>query len=132
MPGVQRFSDLSPEWKAFVRILQAVNFGEIRDVRVRNGDPLSDHASVALLDAKLDSEEAPRQELNLPDFELRTKAVRLTSRLDELNSGTIRRLEVRRAGSFLNRNCWMRFVHQAPGDRHRFRACEYQNELAGQ
>jgi hypothetical protein len=95
MPGSQRFSDLSPERQALVRMLQTVNFGEVRDVHVWDGDPRSDHTSVMLLDAKLDSEEAPRSELNLPDFELRAEVVRLMSRLDELRNGTIRRLEVR-------------------------------------
>jgi hypothetical protein len=95
MAHVHRFSSLSPERQALVRILQAMNFGEIREVHVRDGEPMFDHASVMLLDAKLDSEEAPRSELNLPDFELRAEIVRLMSRLHELNNGTIRRLEVR-------------------------------------
>jgi hypothetical protein len=95
MPSVQRFSQLSPERQALVRILQAVNFGEIRDVHIRDGNPISDDASVVLLDAKLDTEENPRSELHLGDFELRAEVGRLMSRLDELKDGTIRRLEVR-------------------------------------
>jgi hypothetical protein len=95
MSSVQRFSQLSPERQALVRILQALNFGEIRDVNVRDGNPVSDLASVVLLDTKLDSEEAPRSELSLADFELRAEVVRLMSRLDELGNGTIRCLEVR-------------------------------------
>jgi hypothetical protein len=95
MPSVQRFSQLSPERQALVRILQAVNFGEIRDVHIREGNPIADDASAVLLDAKLDAEEIPRPELHLDDFELRAEVGRLMSRLDELKDGTIRRLEVR-------------------------------------
>jgi hypothetical protein len=95
MPQVRRFSQLTPARQALVRILQAVNFGEIQGVRVMDADPMFDDACVAVIDAKLDKEEVPRRELDLPDFELRAEVDRLMSWLDEMKNGTIQRLEVR-------------------------------------
>lgn len=95
MPQMRRFSELSPARQTFVRISQALNFGEIQNVHVRDGDPIFDQTSVVLLDAKLDKEEVPRPELVLTDFELCVEVKRLMSLLDELKNGTIRRLDVR-------------------------------------
>src|SRR5436309_15821411 len=81
--------------QALVRILQAVNFGEIQVVRVIDADPMFDAAGVVVIDARLDKDEVPRRELDLADFELCAEVCRLMSRLDELKNGTIQRLEVR-------------------------------------
>ena len=94
-PKTLRFSQLSPARQALVRIFQALNFGEIQGVRVRDADPIIDRASVAVFDAKLEKEEVPRPELDLADFELRAEVSSLMSLLDELKNGTIQRLEVR-------------------------------------
>lgn len=95
MPQVQRFSDLSPARQTLVRVSQALNFGEIQDVHVRNGDPIFDQTSVVLFDLKLDKEEIPRPELDSADFELPAEVGRLMSWVDERRHGVIRRLEVR-------------------------------------
>jgi hypothetical protein len=47
MPQAQRFSQLSPARQALVRIFQAVNFGEIQGVHVRDADPIFDFAGAA-------------------------------------------------------------------------------------
>lgn len=95
MPSVQRFLELSPARQALVRILQAINFGELQGIEVRDADPIFDGASVVILDVKLDKEDVPRTELDLPDFALSMEVLRLMSRLDELKNATIQRLEVR-------------------------------------
>ena len=95
MLQMRRFSELSPARQTFVRISQALNFGEIQDVHVHDGDPKFDQTSIVLFDAKLDKEEVPRPELKLTDFELCFEVRRLMSLLDEFKNGTIRRLEVR-------------------------------------
>jgi hypothetical protein len=94
MPQIRRFSQLSPARQALVRLFQAVDFGAIQSVHVRDADPIFDQTSVVIIDAKLDKVEVPRPELALGDFELRAEVNRLMSRLDELKNGTIQRLEV--------------------------------------
>ena len=95
MPEARRFSQLSPARQELVRILQAVNFGELQGIHVQDADPIFDGTSVVILDAKLDKEEVPRPELDLADFALCSEVLRLMSRLDELKNGTMQRLEVR-------------------------------------
>lgn len=95
MRTVLRLSQLSPARQALVRILQAVNFGEIRGVRVQDADPILEHDTVVAIDTKLDKAEEPRAELGLTEFELREETRRLMARLDEVKDGTIERIEVR-------------------------------------
>ena len=90
----QRFSQLTPARQALVRILQAVNFGEIRGVRVQDANPIFEPDTVVVIDAKLDKEDDTRAEFQLADFELRVEVCRLMRRLDQLKNGTIERLEV--------------------------------------
>ena len=89
-----RFLKLSPARQTLVRMLQAVNFGEIQSVRVRDGEPIFEPAPVVIIDAKLDKPEEVRAELQLPDFDLRDEVRRLMTRLDELKNCTILRLEL--------------------------------------
>jgi hypothetical protein len=95
MPEARRFSELSSARQALVRILQAVNFGELEGIQVQNADPILDATSVVILDAKLDKEESPRPEIDLADFALSAEVLRLMGWLDDLKNGTIKRLEVR-------------------------------------
>ena len=90
-----RFLQLSPARQRLVRILQAINFGELQSIPVRDSDPIFDDSSVLLLDVKLDKDDVPRPELNLADFALSAELVRLMSLLDELKHGKIQCLEVR-------------------------------------
>jgi hypothetical protein len=89
-----RFSQLSPARQALVRVCQAVNFGQIRDIRLQDGDPILDSASL-LADERLDLPEQPRPEIRLNDFVLCEEWCRLLARLDEIHDRTIKRIEVR-------------------------------------
>ena len=90
-----RLSQLSPARQALVRALQTVNFGELQNIQVRNGEPMFGDAAVTVFDTKLDKDEGPRAEIGLPDFLLNAEASHLIARLDEFKNGTIQRLEVR-------------------------------------
>ena len=90
-----RFSDLSSSRKALVRLFQKLNFGQIQNLSLRNGEPVFALPPLVLFDIKLDNDEGPRPELNLADFALCDEIRRLVARLDELNNGRIERIEVR-------------------------------------
>jgi len=94
MPQV-RFLELSPARQALVRVMQAINFGELQGIRVRDANPIFDVDSIVILDMKLDKEDATRPEFDLADFVLNTEVSHLMSRLDEFKNGKIQRLEVR-------------------------------------
>jgi hypothetical protein len=90
-----RLSDLSPARQALVRLCQNINHGSIENLEVRRSEPVFGPAPVVLRDVRLDADEGPRAELALGDFALGDEVCRLMRLLDKLESGTIRRVEVR-------------------------------------
>jgi hypothetical protein len=90
-----RLSDLSPARQALVRLCQAIGHGSIEDLEVRRSEPVFNPAPVMLRDVKLDADEVPRPELALSDFVLSDQVCRLLRMLDNLESGSIRHIEVR-------------------------------------
>ena len=95
MKSALRFSQLTPARQRLVRMLQAIDFGEIAGIVVRDGDVILDGASELIFDRKLDQEQPPRPEQQLRDFDLCTEITRLMLYLEEIQNGTILRLEVR-------------------------------------
>jgi hypothetical protein len=90
-----RFADLSSARKALVRLFQSLNFGQIQNLHVRNGDPVFAPPPLILFETKLDNDERPRPELDVADFALCDEVRRFVARLDELKNGRIERIEVR-------------------------------------
>lgn len=91
-----RFSNLSPARQALVRILQAMSFGAVKDIEVREGEPILNPGPVVVQDIRLEGEEDhPRPELQLNDFVLRQEVVRLMRIFDDLRNGAIEMVEVR-------------------------------------
>src|SRR5260370_18674645 len=93
IPKKLRYSQLSPALQALVRLCQDVNFGQIRDVRLQDGDPVLSSACV-LADERLDRPAEPRPEIGLNDFVLCEEWCRLLARLDQIRDGPIDRIEV--------------------------------------
>jgi len=94
-PRTLRLSELSPERQKLIRLCQSTNFGSIRGLEIRQGQPVFDPPPVLLIDLKLDGDDLPRPETNLTDFGLSQEVVRLMNRLNELVNTTIDILEVR-------------------------------------
>lgn len=90
-----RFSQLCSERQLLVRLCQLINFGEIRDIEVRNREPLLGSASRLLVDVRLDSEDSPRRESSLPDFNLCHELRSLLAEFDRLENGKVSRIEIR-------------------------------------
>lgn len=78
-----------------VRLCQDVNYGYTQELNVRDSDLVFDPPPLVLLDVKLDSDNRPRPEANLVDFELRHEFCRLMIQLDEFKNAKIERIEVR-------------------------------------
>jgi len=92
---VRRLSQLSAQRQALVRQCQQVGFGKIVNFAVRDGDPVMLAGTEILLDVKLDSDENPRAECNLNDFELSMELRRLFSEFDVIQNALVDHLEVR-------------------------------------
>jgi len=95
MAALDRLTQLSAPRQALVRLFQSVNFGQIIGLAIRNGDPVFHPEPTVLLDVKLDADEGARQEADLADFVLRDEVRRLLAHLDQLQNGTVERIEVR-------------------------------------
>jgi hypothetical protein len=90
-----RFSELSPARQKLVRMCQTVNYGQIKVLLVRDGEPIYEPPPVVVIDAKLYRDDGPRPELGLADFELCDDVRRLMARLDAAKNGMIQRIDVR-------------------------------------
>jgi len=95
MSNPLRFSDLSPARQTLVRLCQDVNFGQILNLQVANAEPIWDPAPTVLSEVRLDIEEVPRPEAELPDFKLSSEIMRLMFQFDQLKDGRIEKIEVR-------------------------------------
>jgi len=72
-----------------------MGYGKIRDLAVRDGDPVFGAHTAVLVDVKLDATEIRRPEQDLTDFELRAEVVRLFHNFDLIGSGAVEHVEVR-------------------------------------
>lgn len=95
MAAVDQLTELSAPRQALVRLFQSLNFGQIIGLMIRDGDPVFHPEPTVLLDVKLDADEGERPEAALDDFTLRDEIRRLLAHLDQLQNGTVERIEVR-------------------------------------
>jgi hypothetical protein len=89
------YSELSEARQALIRLFQATNYGEIRELQISDCEPVLTPSPVVVLDVKLDSGREPRPEVDLADFELAHEVRRLLDQLDEIENGEIERIEIR-------------------------------------
>ncbi|MGO9240191.1 MAG: hypothetical protein ACLQBJ_05210 [Bryobacteraceae bacterium] len=95
MRSLLRFSQLSRARQALVRLCQATNYGQIQHLEITDGEPALSAAQLVLVELKLDSDENPRPELHLADFDLCDEIHLMMERLDAVHNGRIQRIEVR-------------------------------------
>jgi hypothetical protein len=95
MPAT-RLLQLSQCRQTLVRLCQWVNFGQILDLSVLDGEPIwQSPAPAVLVDVRLDAETQPRQEIAATDFVLGAEITRLMALLDKIETGRITKIEVR-------------------------------------
>jgi hypothetical protein len=95
MNRATRLSQLSPARQQLVRFCHALNYGVIRSIEVKSGDPVLNPPPSVLYDWRLDTEERPRPEAASRDFELRQEVTRMLDKLDQIGNGWIEKIEVR-------------------------------------
>ena len=96
MSKLIRLSQLSPARQSLVRLCQMLDFGQIQCLRVQDADPTFRPPPLILADLHLLNDAARRPETALQDFELRAEVQRLMMVLDEIQNGTITRIDVHR------------------------------------
>jgi len=90
-----RLSDLTASQQRLVRLCQAIDYGQILELRVVGGEPTFDPPPLVVLEVKLDSEDGSRWEVGLDDFALSEEVRRLVVRLGRVSTGRIQRIEIR-------------------------------------
>jgi len=91
-----RLSQVSSPRQHLVRLCQSINYGSLHDLPVENSEPvLVPQTLIVLVDVRLDSVEHGREELGIDDFTLCAEVARLMLLLDQIENGTISRIEVR-------------------------------------
>jgi hypothetical protein len=89
-----KFSEVSGRRQQLIRACQDLNFGVVRQVRIKGAEPMLDSACL-MGDERLDLEANPRPEIVLADFDLREEWQRLFARFENIQNGVVEQLEVR-------------------------------------
>jgi hypothetical protein len=86
--------DLSPNQAKLLECMQSVNFGKVKRLHFRNGQPVFDPQPHVVKKFKFDGENGCRLELGLKDFRLKDNAMEFFSQLSRLENGIVECLEI--------------------------------------
>ena len=90
-----RIEELSPAKQRLLRLFQAMNFGRIEELEIRDGEPQFSPAPRVFVELKLDVDDGPRRESRLDHFPLRSQVERFFTQTSRLAEGTVEMIEVR-------------------------------------
>ena len=90
-----RMEDLSPAKQRLLPLFQAINFGRVEELEIRNGEPEFSPAPRVFVELKLDANDGPRPESRLDRFPLRSQVERFFAQITRLDGGTVEVIEVR-------------------------------------
>ena len=77
-----------------VRLMQEINFGQVRDLVVRDGEPVFDPPPRVVREVKFGSENGPRPESAKGDFALKAQVREMLAQLEALGDGVVECIEV--------------------------------------
>lgn len=97
----RRALDLTAAERRLVTVLQRINFGRVRNLTVRDGQPVFEPAPRTQRDHKFGGQNGPRPEVSLDDYILKKEVVEMFRQLRALGNGVIVNLEVRGGLPFL-------------------------------
>jgi len=108
-----RWKSLSPTQQRLVLLLQALNFGEIRDLHVKDGQPVFEPRPDVVRSVRLGAENGPRPEIGRTDCTIKMPVLELLEEIRRLGDGRIQRIAVKHglptdltvAGGFFDEAC---------------------------
>jgi hypothetical protein len=89
------FRSLPQARQRLVRLMQHINYGEIRHLAIRDGEPVLDPLPAVVRAVKFGAENGARQESAQNDFVLKAQVVQLLEEIDRLPHGEIERIEIK-------------------------------------
>lgn len=91
---MKKLSDLSTSFRLLVELMQEVNFGQIENLCVRDGEPCFEPAPIVVNEVIFGKENGNHPMLRKTDFILKSQVVELLERLSNTKDATIRCLVV--------------------------------------
>ena len=88
-------SSLTPESAHLVELMQAINYGRIEDLVIRDGQPVFEPAPHIIQKVKIGADNGPRPEAGYIDFRLKGGVIELLELFARLKDGEIRTIEIR-------------------------------------
>lgn len=88
-------SSLSPLRAELLQLMQTLRYGWIRNLTVRDGEPMLDENVAVIQNVKMNGRNAPHPALTVDDYALKREAVALIAQLDALQNGLIEVIEVK-------------------------------------
>jgi len=101
MSQLMRRQNLTPSERRLVTLMQRINFGRVRNLVVRDGQPTFEPAPRTQRDHKFGGQNGARAEVSLDDYVLKKEVVELFRQLRKLGNGKIVNLEIRAGLPFL-------------------------------
>ena len=86
---------LSPARQRILQLMQKFSFCSIRDLQIRGGDPTFSPPPTIIQDLKLGSDNDPRPQLYMRDFQLKAEHLELFTVMDEVQNGCIEEICVK-------------------------------------
>jgi len=91
---------LSAPRRRLVETMQEINYGEIYDLIVREGDPVLNPPPRITRVIKIGGDNSARPELGMRDFTLRREVTEFFTHLERLGNGVVQEIEVQRGLPF--------------------------------
>jgi len=88
-------ASLPPAGQRLVRLMQELNFGQVHDLVVRDGEPVFDPPPRVVREVKFCAENGPRPEAAKADFTLKSQVRELLAQLEAMGDGVVRCIEVK-------------------------------------
>ncbi len=88
-------SSLTPGQTRLLELMQAVNFGRIESLRIREGEPTFSPPPRVIQKLKMGGDNTSRAEAEFSDFRLKHGVVELLEMISRLGDGEVRSIEIR-------------------------------------
>ncbi len=88
-------ASVSAAQSRLVELMQDINFGEFRDITIRNGEPVLEREPIRIREIKFGGDNGSRLERQGRDFVLKSQVVELFAWMHSVQNGVIESLEVK-------------------------------------
>lgn len=95
------FKQLSPARQELVRLMQRINYGEIRRLPISNGEPVLNPLPVTVRAVKFGAKNGARPQVGLGDFTLKDQVVQFLNEIAEVSDGEIEIVDVKAGLPFM-------------------------------